>query len=1023
MDVILRYFIKTYPSLLLLPYSSSSSSNNNSNSNSNINSNSSSSSNSNSLDEDNNNNIPHSPPNQVIQSISTILTFQSTLLRNGTNKYIYNSVIELSTLLSSSNDTIVSLTIDVLSSLAIPTMLHRQQGPELMSMNNSSMGGGLPNVTTALHRASGSATINNANEEGGGEEETKKEEEEEDCNVMYKLMALARGWGTKGSGLGLLDCIVMDDSDIKAATNDEAAAVDEGGSRSEEEKKEDQHQQQQQSFVKCAGEISFECYIPSKVTIVVSGEGEGKSGDEGKTTKKQTMTRNAGRLVSLYVSKEEMFVATAPSPNTEDDSSEQQQAEKRRKMNSPKRIEEESAAASSSATTTTPVMPQMKSTSQLYHECLSKISIQLQEEQHEDGGATPPAVVDPTTILSSEQLFTLLASIRLARSFHSSTSRISAIEQRLRALICMIHGTANSNQENISAYFIAQPELCGELVDLLRPTVSSGNISSGVVLMDDEDGDGSEEEEKKSDGGGGGNDVGKKDNNDGGIYKNNAILALSDSPVVPYSIRTLAIEALTALVARRDATTGMVTNVARQTNVLPELGVGKGQYLGLLPTLIRYSLAALNSFLLHDSNNASNGNALVDGNVKSTALSDGKKKSAKDIGLELGLAFLKATKPPPLPQNEREERALEFIDSVLTLTSAVISVPTGTASLTDCGIIPALVSTIALDGQMARRSLQAETASPFCTSSAGNEESYSDCLMKFISAQAIQILEGAIVTHNHALSAFHELKGVDILVQRLSVEVEKVRRLAGINQTPSSAAATATGKGGGDDSSAATNAENEGVSDMVLDDSPSTTTASADDKPRTLQAARRVLLYSAVNCLTVVFHQHESGMIPTTTAATPSGGALIRKPELNNVLLEIMDNVDSYGGVLAALVATFLSDVMNSDPQVVHFVHKSGLAKSFLSLLMDKSKEEKGDDEPDISIAKPSAELIMALPNVITALSLTEAGAKAVAEANPFPAMMSIFCSPEYVMPNSRCLLVSYMNVLSSWGCKTEIGL
>ena len=1007
MDVILRYFIKTYPSLLLLPYSNSSSNNSNSNNNN--------------SDEDNNIQPPP-PPNQVIQSISTILTFQSTLLRNGTNKYIYNSVTELSTLLSSSNDTIVSLTIDVLSSLAIPTMLHRQQGPELMSMN-SSMGGGLPNVTTALHRASGAATINDANEDEGGEEKKKEEKKEEDCNVMYKLMALARGWGTKGSGLGLLDCIVMDDSDIKAATMNEGAAVDvEGGSSSEEEKKQDQHQKQQ-SFVKCAGEISFECYIPSKVTIVVSGEGEGKSGDEGKTTKKQTMTRNAGRLVSLYVSKEEMFVATAPSPNTEDDSSEQQQAEKRRKMNSPKRIEGEIAAASSSATTTTSVMPQMKSTSQLYHECLSKISIQLQEEQHEDGGATPPAVVDPTTILSSEQLFTLLASIRLARSFHSSTSRISAIERRLRALICMIHGTANSNQENISAYFIAQPELCGELVDLLRPTVSSGNISSGVVLMDEEDGDGSEEEEKKSDGGGGGNDVGKKDNNDGGIYKNNAILALSDSPVVPYSIRTLAIEALTALVARRDATTGMVTNVARQTNVLPELGVGKGQYLGLLPTLIRYSLAALNSFLLHDSNNASNGNALVDGNVKSTALSDGKKKSAKDIGLELGLAFLKATKPPPLPQNEREERALEFIDSVLTLTSAVISVPTGTASLTDCGIIPALVSTIALDGQMARRSLQAETASPFCTSSAGNEESYSDCLLKFISAQAIQILEGAIVTHNHALSAFHELKGVDILVQRLSVEVEKVRRLAGINQTPSSAAATATGKGGGDDSSAATNAENEGVSDMVLDDSPSTTTASADDKPRTLQAARRVLLYSAVNCLTVVFHQHESGMIPTTTAATPSGGALIRKPELNNVLLEIMDNVDSYGGVLAALVATFLSDVMNSDPQVVHFVHKSGLAKSFLSLLMDKSKEEKGDDEPVISIAKPSAELIMALPNVITALSLTEAGAKAVAEANPFPAMMSIFCSPEYVMPNSRCLLVSYMNVLSSWGCKTEIGL
>ena len=71
--------------------------------------------------------------------------------------------------------------------------------------------------------------------------------------------------------------------------------------------------------------------------------------------------------------------------------------------------------------------------------------------------------------------------------------------------------------------------------------------------------------------------------------------------------------------------------------------------------------------------------------------------------------------------------------------------------------------------------------------------------------------------------------------------------------------------------------------------------------------------------------------------------------------------------------------------------------------------EEEGDKEP-VPILKPSAELIMALPNVIMALSLTEAGAKAVAEANPFPSMLSIFCSPSYVMPNSRCLLVSFMH-------------
>lgn len=52
----------------------------------------------------------------------------------------------------------------------------------------------------------------------------------------------------------------------------------------------------------------------------------------------------------------------------------------------------------------------------------------------------------------------------------------------------------------------------------------------------------------------------------------------------------------------------------------------------------------------------------------------------------------------------------------------------------------------------------------------------------------------------------------------------------------------------------------------------------------------------------------------------------------------------------------------------------------------------------------PTPELIMAIPNVVSALSLTEAGSALVLKANPFPAMIKIFYSPEYAMPNSRAL-------------------
>ena len=125
-----------------------------------------------------------------------------------------------------------------------------------------------------------------------------------------------------------------------------------------------------------------------------------------------------------------------------------------------------------------------------------------------------------------------------------------------------------SRDDGISALAVealaspAQLELCGELADLVRPTVSGEKVGGGGLA---------------------------------GL----AMTALADSPAVPYRIRTLAVEALAALVARRDGATGAVAGVARQTNVLAELGVGKGQHLGLLPTLIRRSLAALCTVVFH----------------------------------------------------------------------------------------------------------------------------------------------------------------------------------------------------------------------------------------------------------------------------------------------------------------------------------------------------------------------------------------------------------------------------------------
>jgi hypothetical protein len=688
-------------------------------------------------------------------------------------------------------------------------------------------------------------------------------------------MDMARGWGTKGSGLGLLQCI---NSAAATATNPDF---------SDDNSDDDQ--------TPSILDLSFQCHV-------------------------------RGTLVAITLTKEQLLVDPNSAPMDSDHAKRQKTGIQTKDFRSLALKQQEH---------------QFKSTAQVFQESMVMLKDDFMKK-NSDSSSNNNSDNSTDFSISPEKQFTLLSIIRLSRAFYqNSDSRVFAVKLRLRALITILHTL--SSVESITAYFTAQPELCGELVDLVRPTVSSSGAatsSDGGVLA------ASTSESESS----------------------NPILVLADSPQVPYDVRALAIEALTALVARRDSTVGSFSIAARQANVLSELGVGKGQYLGLLPTLIRFSLAALNSFLLQEDANRG-----MEGHDDTNVDNNG---DENNTGLELGLAFIRATKPPPLPQKVRQERALEFIDAVLTLTSAVISVPSGTSALTDCGIIPALVSTIALDSQMIKNS----NKSPF---EEANDESYSDSLLKFISAQAIQILEGAIVTHTNALSAFHELKGVDVLVQRLSSEVEIIRKNS-----------------------------SSGESDVVMEDVQGT----KNEKPR-LQGAQRVLLFSAVNCLTVVFHSHDAGV--GANAAAPPGGAQLRKPELMAVILDIMNNVESYGGVMAALVATLLSDVMNSDPQSVHYVHSSGLAKSFLSLILGKENEMKsilGDDvekwgEP---ILEPSGELIMAVPNVVSALCLTEAGARVVAEANPFPTILSVLCSPKYAMPNSRCLLSEMAAIIGS---------
>jgi len=730
-----------------------------------------------------------SVPNDVISSVTIILRFLSCLLRNSTcSKSIFNSIDVIVKLLGSSNDNISDLAIEVLMNLVSPPLAHHQQTPEMNHLSNPLLS----------YRSS-----------------------------HEKIMCVARGWGSRGSGLGLYTCVTADNSDLG-----------------------------QGSLPVYAGELTFDYYDESN--------------------KSKTIQLDRSQILS---------------------------------SKSPKLT---------------------KPTSILFFECLNQA-----------GGREN---------IPHEKLFPLLSQIRLAKDFYTKNTRANAVERRLKAIICALH--AQPSHEVLASYFAAQPELCVEIIDLLRPTISSSSVSS-IPLSSSK-------------------------------YQNeshSAIHSIAESSNVPYRIKKFAVEVLLALVSPRDGSNG--GNPARLPNVLQELGVGssvgKGQYLGFLPTLIRFSLASLNTYLTSE-------------NMKKDQPHDQIPDGPIDFGIDLGFAFVDAIKAPAQPANEQIEAGVEFIDSVLSLTAAVVSVPHGTASLTDCGLIPALISTIALHSQISN-------------SSTSVNETYFDSLMNHVSAQAIQIIDGAIATNSTSLKVFLELKGIDILVNRLHGEIEILKRRGEALKDP--------GEKNKDSHSMEIDEEEKVEQSLDIGLRKFSGISHTVDKVRPLTSSRRVLLFCIISCLNCLLHQQESA------TSTFSGGVQLRRKELTESLIDIMDNVTSYGGALTALTATLLSDVMNSDPQVVHHVHSSGLSSSFLRMLKSKEKylyrfTEGSTQQLDYSVLPLTAELVMALPNVLSALSLTEDGAKLIKAANPFPALLALFYCPHYVMPLSNCLLNEMSAIVGS---------
>jgi len=275
-------------------------------------------------------------------------------------------------------------------------------------------------------------------------------------------------------------------------------------------------------------------------------------------------------------------------------------------------------------------------------------------------------------------------------------------------------------------------------------------------------------------------------------------------------------------------------------------------------------------------------------------------------------------RPAPPPAAQAEEEALELVDGTFSLINTIVSVASGPSAMTDCGLVPAMSSFISTD-----------------TEKKGTDVSvYAETLREYILAQAIAILEQATVVNTTAFSVFNDVNGLDLLVDRLCREVEQCESWFNYE------------------------AETEGTRKMSVDaaeveiEAVASTVIITRKTHRALGPTRGVLC-SIINCITVVLQQ-----LGASTAG--GGGTQLQKPGLTSAARFIMDNAGEFG-VLVPLVLTLLSDVMNNEPQVVPYVHSSGLATSFINML-------------GRSDVPTSNELIMVLPNVLSALSLHSTG-------------------------------------------------
>jgi hypothetical protein len=197
---------------------------------------------------------------------------------------------------------------------------------------------------------------------------------------------------------------------------------------------------------------------------------------------------------------------------------------------------------------------------------------------------------------------------------------------------------------------------------------------------------------------------------------------------VPLELRLLACLCLEAVVGARDNGTHSQL-FTRYPWIVQDLGINRGQYMGLLPSMVR----AMTSYLV-----ALDGSAVSEGADSSAAAEESKMDVTSPTS---------AVSASSETAEDRDVR-LRWIENVFKLLIAVVNLAAALPALCDNGLVGALL--LVLDRQQVQDRTPART---------------------YIEIMCIEALEGVFSAHAPALQSFKEKKGMEIVVTRLHREL------------------------------------------------------------------------------------------------------------------------------------------------------------------------------------------------------------------------------------------------------------